>query len=381
MTPVLKATGISVRFGGVHAVVGVDLEVGDGRLVGLIGPNGAGKTTFIDAISGFVRSEGRVELDGNDLSRVAPHVRARRGLARTWQSIELFDDLTMRREPRGRVSPAFGLADDSRDADPAAVGVGRDRVGARAARPRGGRRPLPGELSQGQRKLAGIARALVVKPRVVCLDEPAAGLDTNESEELGARLRGLADGGQSMLLVDHDMGLVLGICDEVVVLEFGKVIARGAPDAVRRDPRVIAAYLGSAARRAEPARRRTSMAEPVLTLEGLTAGYDEAAVIRDVDLTVRGRRGGRPARSERRRARRRRSASISGLVKPMAGRILFADTDLARTSPSARARMGIAHVPEGRGPLLRADRRRALSPRLSRRASSIRTSRTSTSRS
>src|SRR5262249_1305012 len=108
---------------------------------------------------------------------------------------------------------------------------------------------LPSELSQGQRKLVGIARALAPEPRILCLDEPAAGLDTRESEELGARLRGLADAGQAMLLVDHDMGLVLGICDEVVVLEFGEVIARGAPDAVRNDPRVIGAYLGGAASR------------------------------------------------------------------------------------------------------------------------------------
>ena len=117
---------------------------------------------------------------------------------------------------------------------------------------------LPSDLSQGQRKLVGIARALVAKPRLVCLDEPAAGLDTHESEELGRRLRGLADAGQAMLLVDHDMGLVLGICDEVVVVEFGKVIARGAAETVRRDQRVVAAYLGSAAARARagPARGR-----------------------------------------------------------------------------------------------------------------------------
>jgi branched-chain amino acid transport system ATP-binding protein len=106
---------------------------------------------------------------------------------------------------------------------------------------------LPTELSQGQRKLVGIARALVAQPRLVCLDEPAAGLDTHESEELSRRLRGLVDAGQAMMLVDHDMGLVLGICDEVVVLEFGKVIASGPPDVVRRDADVIAAYLGSAA--------------------------------------------------------------------------------------------------------------------------------------
>jgi branched-chain amino acid transport system ATP-binding protein len=230
----------------VRAVVDVDLEVGPGRLVGLIGPNGAGKTTFIDAISGFVRSQGRVEIDGRDITGLPPHARARRGLARTWQSIELFDDLTVRENLlvashrpsvwqtlRETVSvPGAG----SIELDPVLELLGLEPIVDE----------LPSELSQGQRKLVGIARALVAEPRLVCLDEPAAGLDTHESEQLGRHLRTLADEGQAMLLVDHDMGLVLGICDEVVVLEFGQVIARGAPEVVRRDQRVITAYLGSA---------------------------------------------------------------------------------------------------------------------------------------
>ena len=252
MNPVLEARGVSVGFGGVRAVVDVDLEVGAGRLVGLIGPNGAGKTTFIDAITGFVRSNGRVELDGRDLTGLPPHTRARLGLARTWQSIELFDDLSVRENLlvashrpsllRTLVETVTTPRTDSEAISPTLELLELEAVADQ----------LPSELSQGQRKLVGIARALVAQPRVVCLDEPAAGLDTQESEELGRRLRGLADAGQSMLLVDHDMGLVLGICDEVVVLEFGKVIARGTPDVVRRNPQVITAYLGGAASELAP---------------------------------------------------------------------------------------------------------------------------------
>jgi branched-chain amino acid transport system ATP-binding protein len=251
--PVLQATGISVSFGGVHAVAGVDLEVGEGQLVGLIGPNGAGKTTFIDAISGFVPSRGRVELDGGDLTRLPPHTRARRGLARTWQSIELFDDLSVRENllvASHRPSTWRTLLEtvSTPDAHPEEIASVLELLGLEEITDE-----EPGALSQGERKLVGIARALVAKPRLVCLDEPAAGLDTHESQELGRRLRRLADHGQAMLLVDHDMGLVLGICDEVVVLEFGKVIARGSPDVVRRDQKVIAAYLGSAASELDPA--------------------------------------------------------------------------------------------------------------------------------
>ena len=247
MTPVLKATGISVSFGGVHAVVDVDLEVEEGQLVGLIGPNGAGKTTFIDAISGFVRSRGRVQLDGQDLTRRPPHARARAGLARTWQSIELFDDLSVRENlfvasHRPSVWRTVAETVSTPEEHPAEIDSALALLGLEAVADE-----QPSDLSQGERKLVGIARALAARPRLLCLDEPAAGLDTHESEELGRRLRKLVDGGQAMLLVDHDMGLVLGICDEVVVLEFGKVIARGAPDVVRGDQTVIAAYLGRAA--------------------------------------------------------------------------------------------------------------------------------------
>ena len=249
MSAVLATTGLSVRFGGVRAVDAVDVAVDEGQLVGLIGPNGAGKTTFIDAITGFVRSTGRVELDGRDLAGLPPHVRAQRGLARTWQSTELFDDLTVRENLMVAAQRPSFLA-------LAAELVGK-RVGESAAAEQAlellDLGPLaestPTELTQGQRKLVGVARAIAMEPRLLCLDEPAAGLDTNESEDLGQRLRQIANAGTTTLLIDHDMGLVMNICDQIVVLEFGKVIAAGPPDEVRRDPLVVKAYLGGAATR------------------------------------------------------------------------------------------------------------------------------------
>jgi len=244
---VLRTTNLSVRFGGVHAVEDADVVVEEGELVALIGPNGAGKTTFIDAITGFVRYTGLAELDGKDLEGMAPHERARRGLARTWQSTELFDDLSVRENLTVAAHRPSFLA---------LVG---DLVGKRIGESAAAEQALelldlgsiadatPDHLTQGQRKLVGVARAIAMQPRLLCLDEPAAGLDTRESEDLGQRLRKIADAGTATLLIDHDMGLVMTICDRITVLEFGKVIAAGSPDEVRRDPRVVKAYLGGAA--------------------------------------------------------------------------------------------------------------------------------------
>ena len=246
-TTVLSATGISVSFGGLRALDEVDLKVEEGQLVGLIGPNGAGKTTFIDAISGFVPCEGQVELDGHALDRMAAHARARRGLARTWQSIELFDDLSVKENMAvASYRPSAWATIKESVSRPVtttkAADAALELLGLESTMDE-----MPEDLSQGQRKLVGIARALAAEPRLLCLDEPAAGLDAREGEELARHLRGVVDAGTSMLLVDHDMGLVLGISDYVVVLEFGRVIAHGSPDVVRSDPQVIKAYLGSAA--------------------------------------------------------------------------------------------------------------------------------------
>jgi len=256
VTAILAARGISVSFGGVRAVRNVDLDVEAGKLVGLIGPNGAGKTTFVDAVTGFVPHEGTVALGGADITRTPPHVRARRGLARTWQAIELFDDLTVRENLTvaahhpflvATLKEIFGrpLGRSAAVEEALEVFALEDIADA-----------TPTELTQGQRKLVAVARALAARPRLLCLDEPAAGLDASESAEFGHRLRAIVDRGTPVLLIDHDLGLVLGICDQVVVLEFGEVIAQGTPREVRGDRRVVTAYLGAAAAEREIADER-----------------------------------------------------------------------------------------------------------------------------
>ena len=244
----LETRGLSVAYGGIFANDGVDLTCEPGTIVGLIGPNGAGKTTFIDAITGFTPlTAGSVTFDGTDLDGKRPDERARLGLLRTFQSLELFEDLTVRdnlmvaaERPRwySFLADVFHPTRGDRDA----AGRVDQALDALGIRPLADTRP--GELSHGQRKLIGVGRALGASPKLLLLDEPAAGLDTAESRQLGRHLRSFLDLGVSLFLIDHDMGLVLDVCDDVYVLDFGKVIAHGPPAAIRSDPAVMAAYLG-----------------------------------------------------------------------------------------------------------------------------------------
>ncbi len=246
----LQTTDLTVRFGGVVANDSVNIRVEEGQVVGLIGPNGAGKTTFIDAITGYVASTGGIELDGANIRALKPHQRVAKGLVRTFQSLELFEDLSVEDNLLVAAQPArwydtiLDMLYLSRV--PAAVRQRVDDalelVGLSDVRSQS-----PSNLSQGQRKLVGVARALAAKPRLVLMDEPAAGLDTAESYELGQKMRTLPASGVSVFLIDHDMGLVLGICDYLYVLDFGSVIAEGSPVEIRSNPKVIQAYLGESA--------------------------------------------------------------------------------------------------------------------------------------
>jgi branched-chain amino acid transport system ATP-binding protein len=244
----LEVRGASVHYGSVKAVDGVTVSVDGGEIVGVIGPNGAGKSSLCDALSGFVPlAGGSVRLADRDISRAAPHVRARRGLGRTWQSGELYEDLTVRENllavadiprwwtmfadvlhPGRSVSHAATVAD-------LLWAFGLEEVAGRTV----------SEIPQDKRKLVAIARALASEPAVVLMDEPAAGLNTEETAALGEQLRRLAGGGLGILLIEHDMELVLSVCDRILVLDFGRAIADGSPEEIVKDERVIGAYLGS----------------------------------------------------------------------------------------------------------------------------------------
>lgn len=244
----LAIESLSVSFSGVKALTDVGLTVGPGEIVGLIGPNGAGKTTLIDAATGFIRpGRGRITLAGEDITRRTATARARRGLARSFQSLELFDDLTVLDNLRTASEPpnlgaylTDALWPAKRDLTAAAKAAISE---FRLAQYLGKR---PSELPYGVRRLVGIARCVATNPSVVALDEPAAGLDSREAAELGVLLRNLArDWGMGILLVEHNVELVLGLCDRVYALDFGHVIADGAPGEIRDDPAVVSAYLGT----------------------------------------------------------------------------------------------------------------------------------------
>jgi branched-chain amino acid transport system ATP-binding protein len=231
---ILEVRGVGVNFGGVAALNGVNLEVRTGEVTGLIGPNGAGKTTLFNVISGLQRpNRGEVRLAGADVTKMGPHRRARLGLARTFQRLELFGSLS------ARDNVQVGLDASRTSSDLTAQGL-LHRVGITKDVDR-----QVSTLPTGEARLVELARALAIDPKLVLLDEPCSGLDDNESLLLGDLLKDLAAEQRGVLIVEHDMELVLSVCDRIYVLDFGEIIASGTPDEIKHDPRVQAAYLGA----------------------------------------------------------------------------------------------------------------------------------------
>jgi ABC-type branched-subunit amino acid transport system ATPase component len=251
VTPVLEVTGLTRRFAGVAALDGVSLAVAPGECVGLIGPNGSGKTTLFNCVAGYVRPDGgRIRLAGTEITRWPPHTVARRGVGRTFQAARVFPRLTARehclaamQEYQGDGFAARVLRLPAARAAEVAAGRRADELlewvglAAHAGAP-------AAELSYGQKKLLAFAMALMPEPRLLMLDEPMAGVSPALVERLAGHVRELHARGRTVLVIEHNLAVVMGLCQRLVVLDYGRVIAEGSPAAVRANPAVIEAYFG-----------------------------------------------------------------------------------------------------------------------------------------
>jgi branched-chain amino acid transport system ATP-binding protein len=238
--PVLSVEDVTVRFGGVEAVSSANITAHAGHVTGLIGPNGAGKTTTFNVITGLEKPTfGTIRIDGRDVNRLSPYRRARLGMARTFQRLEVFGSLTARDNVLAAAEFRRGWSGDKSNPTEITEGI-LDRVGLRAVE-----HMRVDALPTGLARLVELGRALATQPRLLLLDEPGSGLDSTESEALGDLLLELADSGMAILLVEHDVDLVMRICDRIHVLDFGKIISVGTTAEVQADPAVQAAYLGA----------------------------------------------------------------------------------------------------------------------------------------
>jgi ABC-type branched-subunit amino acid transport system ATPase component len=345
----LGVEDLSISFGGVHALSDFAFEARPGEITSIIGPNGAGKTTALNLICGFYRPDsGAIRIAGRDIAASSSHAVARAGIARTYQTTQLFEHMPV--------------------LDNVVVALRKGRLGWRSLFATGASRQTgelaasilafvgyagpcdqpAGALPHVDKRLVEIARALASAPSVLLLDEPAAGLGKDDTERLGKLLRQIAEQGLAVILVEHDMNLVMGVSDHVVVLDAGAKIAAGDPDAVRRDPAVLEAYLGEdkAVERGRATPWRPS-AEAVLEVGELSAGYGAAPVLRGLDLDVGagelvcvlGANGAGKSTLMR---------ALSGLHRPIDGRITLTKRRIETLRAHSIAKEGLVLVPEGR---------------------------------
>jgi ABC-type branched-subunit amino acid transport system ATPase component len=373
----LEAVGVTVRFGGLVAVDNANLAVPAGQIVGLVGPNGAGKSTLFGVLSGLIRpASGTVLLDGQDVTRAAPQVRAARGLARTFQHPELFDSLTVRdhlvlayraKHEKSRTWSDLFTFGSLRPASKAEKDTVDDLVDLLSLT-RVANRGAAG-LPLGTARMLELGRALATSPTVLLLDEPSSGLDPAETAQMEEVLRTVtAERGVAALLVEHDVEMVMRLSSTVYVLEFGKMIASGPPEQVRNDPAVRAAYLGEeasaeteapapAADAPTVALARTAAAGaasaratggPLLAVAGLSVHYGDALALSDVSFTltqgtalaVLGANGAGKSSLAR---------VLSGLVPASGGVVEFSGRNVTNWSAHKMRKTAMVHLPEGRG--------------------------------
>ena len=346
----LAVESLSIAFGGVKAVTGFAMRADPGKVTSLIGPNGAGKTTVLNLLGGFYRPDsGTIRLDNADMAGRPAHAIARAGVARTYQTSLLFGGMTVLENlaiasRRGRLGTP--LATTGAASDPAAIEEARRLAGFVGYRGDLARRAA--DLPHVDRRLVEIARALATGPAVLLLDEPAAGLSAADKERLARLLRRVADAGIAVVLVEHDMSLVMGISDKVVVLDAGVGIAEGAPQAVQMDPAVRKAYLGEgAASRTMQSAGHAGPGADLLEVGRLGAGYGSGPVLRNVGLRVRqhemvsvlGANGAGKSTLMR---------ALAGLHRPIEGGISLQGEDMRDLPAHAVAARGMTLVPEGR---------------------------------